>query len=197
MQYTMAKLVNEQRVIELLECYGADTDNWPEEERAAASSLIKSSAALQQHRREVRRLDAAMDIHSVKESLKARPDPAIVANIINALPEQDAGNTVNLSERRQKQAAKRSNFQWIYGVAAAATVVFLATGIILQQQTPPSAQSGAGVSLAASQGELDQWMWQEATGPADDISAELDPADADAPVTFMAMVELDVLPNDE
>jgi hypothetical protein len=203
MQNRTAKLINEQRVIELLECYGADAQNWPEEERAAASALISSSADLQQRQREAEQLDELMGMPEVRESLDARPDSATVANIINALPEQPVDNTVDIdgyrAQKAKKNSAKQPNSWWTYGAVAAAAVVFLAVGIIVQQPSQSLQPSGIQPmrTAAASQEELDVWMWQDVTGQTNELSSESAQQDIDNPVTYMAMVELDWLPNDE
>jgi len=207
MQSKTAKLINEERVIALLECYGADSNNWPEEERAVAIALINSSSALQQRQSEIRQLDELMGMHEARESLHTRADAATVATIINALPEQQASNTVNLHAHRaahkHNKAANRRSAWWKYGAAAAAAVVFLAVSVVIQQSSRPLQPSQstslriAAVSETASQDEMDQWLWQQATGLSDDVPADLSQDDADLPITFMAMVELDLLPNDE
>jgi hypothetical protein len=209
MQSKTAKLINEERVIALLQCYGADTDHWPEEERAAAIALINGSSALQQRQSETRQLDEFMGMHEARGSLNSRADAAIVANIVNALPEQQASITVSLRDHRvahagthmDKKTAKQRNSWWTYGAAAA--VVLLAVSVVIQQSSQPLQPSQstslrtAAVSETASQEEMDQWMWQQATGLSEDVPADLSQDDADLPITFMAMVELDLLPNDE
>jgi hypothetical protein len=204
MQSKTAKLVNEERVIALLECYGADADNWPEEERAAALVIISSSAELQQRQRETRQLDELMGLVRVRESLDTRADAAIVAHVINTLPEQRASNTVNLRDhmaiQKDNKAPKRRSSWWTYGAAAAAAVVFLAVSVVMQQPSQPLQPTPlrtATLAETVSQEEMDQWLWQQATGLNEDLSVELAPDDVELPITFMAMVELDLSPNDE
>ncbi len=184
-----AKLVTEQRVIELLACYGGDAASWPDEERAAAAALIKNSTQLRQRQREARELDERMGLAAVRESLDKRPDSAVVAGIVNALA---AGTAVNLSDRRQS-AKRHIRPRWYYSVAAAAVMV-LAVGIMMQYSTRPlSSADGTPVRMAAvSADELDVWMWREATGSGE---ADLVQEEADQSITFLAMVEL--LPDDE
>lgn len=206
MQSKTAKLVNEQRVNTILECYGADADSWPEEERAATIALINSSPELQQRQRESQQLDELLGVHQARESLEARADAATVASIINALPEQAAENTINLRDHvassKAKKVAKHINLWWTYGGIAAAAVVMLAISVIIQQPSQPlrtaSPVRTAALSGDVSQQEMDQWLWQEATGLNEELSAELAQEEADLPpITFMAMVELDMLPIDE
>jgi|GEM_PF-2107984 len=203
MESKTAKLVNEQRVIELLDCYGADADNWPQEERSSASALIKNSLDLQKRQHEARQLDELMGVTDCRKSLDARPDAAAVARIVSALPEQPMDNTVNLHGYRQQQAreqspthraGKRWNAKWTYSAAAA---VFLAIGVILQQPSQPLQPSQTIRTAAVSQEELDLWMWQEATGLSDAVLSEQSQEDGDMPITFMAMMELDMQPSDE
>lgn len=203
MQSKTAKLVNHQRVIELLECYGGSADAWPEEERAAASALIKGTADLQQRQRDAQQLDEAMGVDAAHASFTARPDPATVANIIAALPEQAADTTSRLSDYREQQANKKHSTKrnmgwWTYGAAAAAVMV-LAIGIFLKQPSQPLKPSTNPplVTAAVSQQELDQWMWQEATGLDGESALDATVDGPDAPITFMAMVELELQPDEE
>jgi hypothetical protein len=201
MQSKTAKLVNHQRVIELLECYGGNADNWPDEERSAASALIKGSADLQQRQHDAQQLDEAMDMAAVQASFTARPDSATMANILDALPEQTASNTTHISDFREQQANKRGTKRnmgwWTYGAAAA--VMVLAIGILLKQPSQPLQPSTTQPLLTAgvTQQELDNWMWQEATGLDEEPALDATVDDADAPITFMAMVELDLQPGEE
>lgn len=206
MQSKTAKWVNEQRVITILECYGADSDNWPEEERAAAIALINSSPELQQRQRESQQLDERLGVHQVRESLEARADATTVASIMNALPEQTADNTINLRDHAKSSKArkpdKHTNLWWTYGGIAAAAVVMLAISVIIQQPSQPlqSVQPvrTAALSEDASQQEMDQWLWQEATGLNGELSVDSAQDESDLPpITFMAMVELDLLPSDD
>jgi hypothetical protein len=77
--------------------------------------------------------------------------------------------------------------------------VFLSVGLVLQQpsQTLPPSPTQSVRTAAVSQPALDQWMWQEATGITEEADAELAQDEADVTITFMAMVELDLLPDDE
>ena len=152
MQSKTAKWVNEQRVITILECYGADADNWPEEERAAAIALINSSPELQQRQYESQQLDELLGVHQVRGSLQARADAVTVANVIDALPDQSADNTINLRDHvastKAKKAAKHMNLWWTYGGIAAAAVVMLAISVIIQQPSQP-VQSAPPLRTAA------------------------------------------------
>lgn len=195
MNETTAKLINEVRVKELLDCYGAESANWPKEEQAAAVALIKHSVELQQYQQESRRLDAAMQIHNARQELRSRPNSELVANIINALPEQPRHNTVQLSGYSVKNSPPRVLPWWKYGTWAAAAVIVLALTIIIQQPSQLQQPTQSLVVADVSQDDLNQWMWEEAIGISAEPSEDLTQDDNGDPTTFMAMVELESLTN--
>jgi hypothetical protein len=102
--------------------------------------------------------------------------------------------------QKDNKAPKRRSSWWTYGAAAAAAVVFLAVSVVMQQPSQPLQPTPlrtATLAETVSQEEMDQWLWQQATGLNEDLSVELAPDDVELPITFMAMVELDLSPNDE
>jgi len=188
-----AKLINEARVKELLDCYGADAEGWPQEERASAVTLIKHSADLRRYQQEAKRLDDAMQIPQEKQNLDSRPGSDLVTSIINALPEQDRGNAVKLSDHfRTKQATAPK--WWSYTALAAAAVLVLAVTFVMEQaieQSKPTQPTQPLVAAKVSRDDLHQWLWEQATGPSDDDEQDFSQNDSDGPATFMAMVDLE------
>ena len=197
-----AKLISADRVAQLLECYGANENNWPEDERAAATNLIKHSSELQQRQREAQQLDAAMNALDVNEELRHRADAKIVSNIMDNLPAQEQSNiesilyktaankTTSNKTTSNKTTAKNRNFfgAWIaYGMAAAAAVVFVTT-VIMTQQLSPTQPTG---TTNIAQTELDNWMWDQVEGSA----AQED--NNEEPLTLMALVDLEMMPVEE
>ena len=182
-----AKLVNYDRVIELLACYGANTDCWPEEERAAAVALIKHSADLQQRQLEAQQLDAAMDVHNIQQSINKRPDREVVGRIVDRLPEQAQQNIRPISHRKINLPVKQTKAWQRYGMVAALVAVFMTALFVIEQPWPLQPQ----VATNTKQNDIDQWMWQEIYGttPPQEESEE--------PLTFMALVDLESLPSDE
>jgi len=200
MESKTAKLVNEQRVIELLDCYGGDAANWPEEERTAASALIKSTPGLQQRQREAQQLDELMAVAEAKPGLNRRADPAVAAGIMDALPQQPPAPPIDLGDYASRKSSRLSQGRrwWVsYSAVAAAAVMVLAVGVMLKFPVQPTIPTDSGLvrSAAVSQDELDAWLWQQATGE-DEMALNGEQGES-GPMTFLAMVELDLLPEDE
>lgn len=188
MSNNTAKLVNEERVIELLECYGADTNNWPEDERAAANTLIKNSAELQQLQRQTRQLDDVMGTSGVRQAIEGRADARIVASLIDKLPAQEAANAIPIDKHRKQRAESRARLLNFYSLAAAFAMAFIAVTFVIQK--PASVSSPQAIqTVDVAQNDLDQWMWREVFGAAEE--------EAEEPATFMAMVDLELMSGDD
>jgi hypothetical protein len=187
-----AKLISAERVAQLLECYGANEINWPEDERAAAINLIKYSPELQQRRHEAQQLDAAMNALTTNEALYQRADAKTVDALMDKLPPQQPSNIKPMSA--ETTAKKRSFINtWLtYGMAAAAAVVVVTT-VILKQQFSPT-QSTDATTIA--QRELDSWMWDQVTG-ADVQGVDVQEENNGEPLTLMALVDLEMMPVEE
>lgn len=191
-----AILINEARVKELLDCYGADSRHWPDEERASALALIKHSVTLQQYQQQAQQLDEAMGTEEAGKILHLRPQADRLARIINALPERQ-DNTVAFAggEKAKPMAptlsAPAPTTWWQYSAMAAAAVLVLAVTLLIEQPKSTSQPSPPSVAADASQDDLDQWFWEQATGASDDGNLDLSADDSEGPTTFMAMVELE------
>ena len=179
---TTSKLVSIDRVIELLDCYGANTQNWPEDERAAAKTLIKQSDELQQYQEKTQRMDKLMGIGPNHNSLSQRADAHVVANIINNLPKQAH---ISSALPHENKLLKSANSWLKLGIAATFAAIFFASFVTVTQLT-----STESITVAtATQNDLDQWIWQEVT----DQPIE----DNDDTLTFMAMLDLESLPDND
>lgn len=183
-----AKLVNTERVIELLECYGADTDNWPEDERAAANTLIRNSVELRQLQQQTRQLDDVMSTPGVRQAIEERADARVVAAVIDKLPAQEAANTISMDKHRKQRDESRARLLNFYSLAAAFAMAFIAVTFVIQK--PASVSSPQAIqAVDVAQSDLDQWMWREVFGAAEEETEE--------PNTFMAMVDLELMSGEE
>jgi hypothetical protein len=191
MNSATAKLINEERVMQLLDCYGADAQCWPEEERAAALTLIKHSVELQRYHQQARELDDMMQVHPVRQELGVRPSRELVASIVDGFPDQPQNNTVQLTDHLKAKKAAVAPRWWKYSAVAAAAVLVLALTLIIEQPEQVSQPVQPLAAADASQGDIDQWFWDQATGVSDEVDQGSAQDDSDAPTTFMAMVELE------
>jgi len=129
-----------ERVVELIESYGSNTQCWPEQERAAAIACLKSSASLQQRMDEAKQLDAMLLESHAHEPL----DEVLLTRIVNNLPAQPVA--------KQTKGLPR----WPVAMAAALTAVAITLVVVSGlDQTIPTEQ------LALQ--EIDYWLWQEVT----------------------------------
>ena len=87
MNTNASKLVSIERAMEIMDCYGADTQAWPEDERIATLSLIKASAQLQQHQEQARRLDNFLEKTKPVTTVE---NSELAARIIAQLPQQES-----------------------------------------------------------------------------------------------------------
>jgi len=172
------KPVSRERVEELLDCYGASSNAWPEQERQAALSRINSDPALQQYRDEVAQLDRLIeaDREMAKRKVDTQPLDALAQKILSALPEQATGQV------KTKLAAQRHR-PWFGAIAASILVAAIAVAVLMNTQhtaTTPIKQ--------AASSEFDQYANWEVFG--DEM-----PADDTDPVIFplIALVEPDLL----
>ncbi|HEY5603811.1 MAG TPA: hypothetical protein VIM41_11940 [Gammaproteobacteria bacterium] len=176
MNSKMAKLISPERVVELLECYGANPEAWPDDERTTALALIQHSTELQNLQREAGQLDKFLTNAGMQEPA----DLELVSRIVNNLPVQDKAK--NSGKRHGSTVAKRSLFEfsgWT-GMLAASVAVFVITLSITDLHQSSSLQPQS----IESQAELDYWMWQQVTGEADND-------DDEEPATVLALFGLE------
>lgn len=183
MKHNDSKQIDDRRVAQLIECYGAALDSWPQEYRQAAKELIQGSDELRQLLQEAQQLDDALLITADYSLTRVSADPADVASVIDKLPEQQLPQPARPKEKN-KAIGFGSWFDglWIKGGMVAAGLAILVTSTVLLQ--PQSPTSPVHVAVLTQQ-ELDQWMWEDITGTGQEESEEN--------LTFMALVDLEVL----
>jgi hypothetical protein len=170
-----AKLISRERVMELLDCYGADPQAWPEDERTTALALIQHSTELKNLQKEARKLDRFLVGDNMQPAFAGPADKQLVSRIVSSLPAQIAGGQ-NVRQQRDKPG-RRPLFDfsnWI-GMVAASVAVFVITVSIMELNPTSVSQPQNGISQA----ELDYWMWQQVTGEVENEDEE--------PLTMMAL----------
>ncbi|WP_455365765.1 hypothetical protein [Kaarinaea lacus] len=172
-----AKLITPERVMELLDCYGADPESWPDDERTTALALIQNSTQLKNLQNEARELDHFLAGGEMKQDAVEPVDMKLVSRITANLPAQD--KPVKRITQDSRRAVKRSLFDpgsWT-GMIAASLAVFAITVSIMELQSTPGSRPQSSVSQA----ELDYWMWQQVTGETENEDEE--------PLTMMVLFE--------
>jgi hypothetical protein len=172
------KLISPERVKALLECYGADANAWPDDERASAQALIQHSDELQALRKQERELDELLLSGNDASAGQAPADSALVARIVDNLPEQKpSAKGARPHASRYRTSALNHPRNWLSLAAAAATVFVISVAIMDLESTSVSQQP------APVTAEMDEWMWEQVTGdPLDD---------EEEPMTFMSLVEME------
>ncbi len=173
----ISKSVSIDRVHQLIECYGASVDSWPEEEKISAQTLLQTSVELQQCHSEAARLDHIIELDGpeITNQLRGDSGDSYVEKIIDQLPVQEDGQHSS------------NNIHWFdslwnkHRLMAASVVAMLVVVFILQSKPIVNPQS----DISLLQSELDQWMWEEVTG------LSLSQNDVEEDLTFMVLVELE------
>jgi len=155
--------MDSERVAELIEAYGSNTQSWPESERAAAVECLESSAPLQKLMEEEKQLDMAL----LEEHVEQAVDEELLSRIVEHLPAQAVANKV------VKQPGKR--YQWSASIAA------VITGIAITLTIMNAPDQGIEVEPLVLQ-EMDYWLWQDVTDQVSFDNAEESPTD------FMSML---------
>ncbi len=176
MNEKISKSVSIDRVHQLIECYGARVDSWPEDEKAPAKTLLQASAELQQCRSEAARLDNIIELDGLDGpgiSSQLRGDSRYIEKIISQLPVQEEGRH------------RRNNIHWFDSLwnkprlMAASVAAMLVAVFILQSKPIVDPQP----DTSFLQSELDQWMLDDVTDPSQN--------DVEEDFTFMTLVELE------
>jgi len=81
--------ITDDRVRDLLDAYGANSENWPENEQVPMQEAIDSSFELQKCLSEVKRFDKLF----TQSQATPVADAQLVNRIMNALPEQDSADS--------------------------------------------------------------------------------------------------------
>lgn len=174
-----AKLISPERVAELFDCYGANPELWPDDERATALALIQNSSELQGLQQEAEQLDQFLIRGDDKLETNAPVDSKLVARIVDHLPAQNNSRQLDSTSGRKHSRRSFFNFNGWIGMAAASVAVLVISVSILNLQ--PSSVPHEQPRLV--QTELDEWMWEQVTGEVDN--------DDEEPITMMALLEMD------
>lgn len=187
------KLITAQRVYELLDCYGANANRWPEDERAAALVMIQNKPDLNSKFQDAHVLDVAMGLEKEPNIREQTVDQVVVGRIVNHLPEQLPADVTFIHLSKKFNTIK--NYWFHFGAAAAVVAVSISSFLFIQQrdvqqQTSISATAthleknqNAYLVITGAQSELDRWIWQEIYGEESN--------DPDEPETMMSLIELD------
>lgn len=169
------KTVTEQRVIELIDSYGAIMDRWPDDEREQALRLLSKSDTLQRYFRESETADRQLETMLAE----MQPDGAGNSSLRARILEQ----TIDSKPRRLILPGWLSFANWstarLSGMALA-SVVFLVAGLVLVLQVSDG-----------SQDEFDRWAWEQLTENGNGA------VDAEEQPTILAVLAPDALPDDE
>ena len=169
------KLISPERVEELFDCYGANPDAWPDDERATALTLIENSSQLQGLQREAKQLDRFLVSGENQQEINAPVDSKLVARIVDYLPEQHSSRQPEHSKRPLFDLGDWFGSKWI-GMAAASIAVVVISVSIMNLQTISVPQDQPVVIQA----ELEEWMWEQVTGETDN--------EEDEPISFMTLL---------
>lgn len=153
--------MNHDRIKTLIDCYGADTENWPRDEMEAAIQLLDASPELIAYQDNARALDNLLVNHEVADEI----DTSVLANrILDNLPEQP----------------KQTKTPYImFATAAAVTLVFVTTWLL--QPTTSDIPFSEPTEIA----QFEQWAWEEALN-----QTPLAVLDNDEPVDELSIMEI-------
>ena len=169
MSTNTVKLISPERVKTILDCYGSNPDAWPEDEKVAALSLIQHSSELRELQQEAVKLDGFLSEAVNELNLDGGDSNTILGKIVNSLPEQAGVQHPQFVNR--DTGGKNSLFDWNKTLGTiAASVAVVAISLSIFNITPDSVKPVS--SVAASQVELDNWMWEQVVGESVDESDE-------------------------
>lgn len=191
------KFVSIERAIALIDCYGANIEAWPDEERVAAIALVKASTQLQQRLQAAQQLDDALNGYGGSAQTH---QPALVSRIIDQLPDQDPAELITAAPDpiNQRSVLKsdetynptylkvESHFWQKKSMIAAGFALFFVAYFLSQSQT-----SSLKPTTLIAQPILDQWMLDEIAAD-NTVNNSNNENDDDEELTFMAMVELEI-----
>lgn len=94
--------MNDTRVRELIDAYGASAARWPAEERAAAREQVAASTSLQAYLQQAENLDAALNTYVVQPSMS-----------VNAVLSQIPSISASTGKRGQRAPMTACLNQWL------------------------------------------------------------------------------------
>jgi len=191
MSKNTTRLVTDNRLLQLLDCYGSESESWPENERQAALSLLNGSQELRHYQAEVRELDTLLNQLKAQDnqSINQLDTQQLQQRIMQHLHEFEPVSGSNIEELQITKHHSaiwrhkhRSRF-WIGSIAASLFVVSLSVGVISQLINSTEHQQ---VNQLQSSNEFIQWAWEDVTGESLAEETENEPA------ILMALVDLDI-----
>ena len=179
------RLVTQNRLKELLECYGSSSSFWPAEERQAALNLLNGSPELITQQSQIQSLDKLlMEYRNLESnSIDQRAVQSLQQRIMSQLPEQELpeSNTDDID----RPTLYPYRFRFLAGsIAASILVASLSLGVIHQLYPPennPTIQPSAEIASNA----FSQWAWEDITGES------IEPESENDPTTLYALVALE------
>lgn len=142
---TTKQLISLQRAKDIIECYGGNAKDWPDNEREALSALVQQSEELQASCRDAKMLDDMLLEGKCNEApVTSDAVLQLQDRIMSELPETD----------------RRFNKIRIKGAIAASIVAVLFSFSLFFQS--PTQQHNAEVSQA-----FNSWAWDEVDGEPD------------------------------
>lgn len=198
MSKVTTKLITATRLRQLLDCYGADSTSWPEDERQAALSLLRGYPELTNYREQIHALDRLLKQLKAQEDnvLDQQAVQTLQQRIMHNLPEQTlpASNnhthdhTTDNQVNSSRQSSHRSRM-WMGSIAASLFIVSLSVGVIYQHVAPEQETGNMQTNHIAGNDLGDvftQWAWEDITGETLATATDSEPA------TLLALVELEL-----
>lgn len=166
------KPVTQDRIKQLLECYGSAPAAWPEDERRAALNLLQGSPELKTLREQVRALDDLLTEYreSDNSALDSQRVQSLQQRMMDHLPDQVPAADNHGHGDSTSSRPHRLRF-WMGGIAASALIASLALNVIDQTHSPDTRQTA---DIAGD--EFTQWAWEEITGESLEAESENDPS---------------------
>jgi hypothetical protein len=161
------RVVTNERVKELLDCYGGSPQAWPEEERAAAWALLKNSTELQRLREEALLLDQALDLpRSARGGTTTEATADLAKKILSQLPGTGLARQPNRTDRPisrpdQRRSLSRAtlfNRSWIWAGVAVCGVAAVALMIALLSPQPVIERQ---IRVTTAANDFEDWVWEE------------------------------------
>jgi hypothetical protein len=171
------KLISPERAKEIIDCYGANSDFWPIDEKDAALSLIQHSEELRNHHQGADKLDQLLASSNLKIDAS---NVDLQKRIVESLPEQDkASNPLYSNHSTPNKAPAFVANKWVGMVAASIVVVVMSMSIVELRPVSIERDSSSIIKI-----ELESWMWEQV--------AEETENDDEEPLSMMAFLEMDV-----
>ncbi len=143
--------MNKQRVLELLDTYGADSSAWPEEERMAATELLEQSDELKAAQHAAQELDTHLELEAQHSAFSQQQADLLSERTIRAVNSAQNDKVSILARLSKYMTLPR------YAIAFSA---LLSIFIVMNLMNLPQSHD------QYSQTEFDNWMLTQVTGEA-------------------------------